>query len=105
MKDKTTRKQYAVKCFTRDQERRQKSYELISQNLNKLYSSYLVNYEFLPEEVWVNSKIAGDGDYPAVIMEWVESKTLGEKLSELCRSEDKTGIFNLACTFDRMALW
>lgn len=105
MKDKSTGKEYAIKCFTRDQERRQKSYELISQNLNKLYSPYLVHYEYLPDEVWVNSRTAGDGDFPAVVMEWIESKTLGEKLSELCRSEDKTGIFELACAFDKMALW
>jgi serine/threonine protein kinase len=105
MKDKTTKKEYAVKCFTRDQERRQKSYELISQNLNKLNSPYLVHYEYLPDEVWVNSRTAGNGDFPAVVMEWVESITLGAKLAELCRKEDKTGIFDLACTFDRMALW
>ncbi len=105
MRDKITGKEFAVKCFTRDQERRQKSYELISQNLNKLYSPYLVHYEYLPDEVWVNSKTAGDGEFPAVVMEWVESKTLGEKLSEFCKRKDKSGIFDLACSFDRMGLW
>lgn len=105
MQDKITGKTFAVKCFTRDQERRQKSYALISQNLSTCNSPYLVQYEYLPDEVWVNSTLAGDKEYPAVIMEWIESKTLGEILTELCIKADKPGIFALACAFDQLALW
>lgn len=105
MRDKVTGKEYAVKCFTRDQERRQMSYSLISRNISACSSPYLVHYEYLSDEVWVNSSMAGNGEFPTVIMEWVESKTLGEKLSELCNKVDKAGIFALACAFDRMAIW
>jgi len=100
-----TGKEFAVKCFVRGQEQRQKSYELISENLNKFCGPYLVHFEYLPDEVRVNSRMAGDDEYPIVIMEWVESKTLGQKLTELCSNADKPGIFLLACAFDRMALW
>ena len=105
MYEEYTGKEFAVKCFIRDQERRQKSYEFISENLNKFCSPYLVHFEYLPNEVRVNSRIAGDDKYPVVITKWVECKTFGQKLTELCGNADKPGIFLLACAFDRMALW
>ena len=105
MKDKFSGKEYAVKCFTRDQERRQISYKLISKYLEKNRNQYFVDYEYLSDEIWVNSKLAGAGEFPAVIMEWVESITLGEKLSELCINEDKNALFEFACAFDKMAYW
>lgn len=105
MQDKHTQKRYALKCFTRDQELRNESYRLISKQLNGTNHPYMVHYEYLNDEIWVNSQLAGDGEFPVLLMEWIESQTLGEYLSILCKNDNKAELFKLACTFDQMAIW
>jgi len=105
MRDKETGKYYAVKYFTRDQENRSESYKLISKHLNATQSPYLVHFEYLEDEILLNSQLAGAREFPALVMEWVESKTLGEKLSELCQEEEQDGLFKLTCAFDQLAVF
>lgn len=105
MQDKETGKYFAVKCFTREQENRRESYKLISKHLNANHSPYLVHYEYLAYEIWVNSHLAGEGEFPALVMEWVEGVTMGVYLRKLCDWNNKYGILHLANRFDQMALW
>ena len=59
----------AVKCFTREQERRTESLEHISAYLETLQSPFIVPYTFLNNEIWVN-----DAEYPVLLMDWVSRK-------------------------------
>jgi len=93
-------KNYAVKVFHRHQEGRTESYKHISKHINNTESPYLVHYDYCENEIEVDGH-----EYPAVIMEWVEGHTLGNYLSELVQNDDKDGIFQLACNFDKMAVW
>jgi serine/threonine protein kinase len=97
---KETGKNYAIKVFHRHQEGRTESYKHINKHINNSESPYLVHYDYCENEIEVDGH-----EYPALIMEWIEGLTLGKFLSELVQNEDKDGIFQLACNFDKMAVW
>jgi uncharacterized protein (TIGR02145 family) len=104
MRCKNTGKFFALKVFHRYQEGRIESYKLISECLENNTSDYLVKYHFLEKEIWVNSH-AGDAEYPAIVMDWVEGKTLGNTLQDLCKKNNFYSLKRLAYAFDEMALW
>jgi serine/threonine protein kinase len=89
----------AVKCFTREQERRTESLGQISAYLETLHSPFIVPYTFLNDEIWVN-----DAEYPVLLMDWVEGVTLGEKVKTLCDARDTEGLHRLSVAFADMAL-
>ena len=99
MRDSRTGKLHAVKCFTREQERRTESLEQISAYLETLHSPFIVPYTFLNDEIWVN-----DAEYPVLLMDWVEGVTLGEKVKTLCDARDTEGLHRLSIAFADMAL-
>jgi Leucine-rich repeat (LRR) protein len=99
MRDSRTGKLHAVKCFTREQERRTESLGQISAYLKTLKSPFIVPYTFLNEGIWVN-----DAEYPVLLMDWVEGVTLGEKVKTLCDARDTEGLHRLSVAFADMAL-
>jgi serine/threonine protein kinase len=99
MRDSRTGKLHAVKCFTREQERRTESLGQISAYLETLQSPFIVPYTFLNDEIWVN-----DAEYPVLLMDWVEGVTLGEKVKTLCDARDTEGLHRLSVAFADMAL-
>jgi uncharacterized protein (TIGR02145 family) len=104
MRCKNTSKFFALKVFHRYQEGRIENYKLISECLENITSDYLVKYHFLEKEIWVNSN-AGDAEYSAIVMDWVEGKTLGNTLHDLCKTNNTYELTKLAYAFDEMALW
>ncbi len=100
MRDTQAGKLHAVKCFTREQERRTESLDNISQYLSTFQSPYIVPYTFLKDEIWVN-----DAEYPFLLMDWVDGVTLGEKVKTLCAARDTVGLHRLTVAFAEMALW
>jgi formylglycine-generating enzyme required for sulfatase activity len=100
MKHRSTGKLLALKCFTRFQERRQESYQLISQHLGSNNSSYLLHYNYLPKEIW-----AAGAEYPVVAMEWADGATLGDYVKEQCRLNNKANLQALARNFEALTAW
>jgi tetratricopeptide (TPR) repeat protein len=105
MRCKNTGKFFALKVFHRYQEGRIENYKLIDDCLSRIDSPFLVKYHFLEKEIWVNSVTAGEGEFPAIILDWVEGKTLGYALQELCKTKDISKLKYLVYAFDEMALW
>ena len=99
MKDTRTGHFKALKCFTRPQERRIESLVAISAHLARVASPYIVPYQFLENEVWVN-----DAEYPIVLMDWVEGMTLGEKVKALCEAQNTGGVHRLSVAFAGLAV-
>ena len=54
MKDIETGKFYALKCFIKDQKGRSEAYRQIAEELNDIYSPYLVSFKYLEKH---NSKV------------------------------------------------
>lgn len=99
MQCEETGRRYALKCFTREQEHRTESFRKISEHLAGLDTPYLLPYEYLEDELWVE-----DADYPVLLMEWVDGDTLDCRLAALCRNGE-TEIARLAGAFDALGVW
>ncbi|MBQ0062492.1 MAG: SEL1-like repeat protein [Prevotella sp.] len=82
MIDVESRKEYAVKCFTKDQQTRSESYSMISRQLDWLKSPYLLNVHYYEYELFVNTKQSLETDYPVLVMDWVDGLTLDRYIAK-----------------------
>lgn len=105
MRHRSSGRLLALKCFTRHQENRAESYRLITECLKDYPSDYLVRYEYYDEELWVNSRAAGDRDFPVLAMDWAEGVTLGEYVRNCCAHNDREALQCLIEEFNWFAFW
>lgn len=103
MKDEQTGKVYAVKCFTKDQEGRSESYKLIADELEFVSSNYLTPIRYLEKELYVDTNQSEETEYPVLLMDWVEGKTLDVYIKD--HSEEKYILEMLAFQFCKLASW
>ncbi|MDY4550589.1 MAG: leucine-rich repeat protein [Parabacteroides sp.] len=103
MQDENSKRLYAVKCFTRDQERRHENYRRIAEELEFVSSPYLVHFRFLEKELFVDTSQGDAEEYPVLVMDWVE----GEPLDRYLRAhlQDTYALQLLAYRFCRMGAW
>ncbi len=81
-------KNYAVKCFTREQEGRDENYRLIFEELNKVDSPYILKIKYLEKEIFVDTNQTDKTEFPVLVMDWVEGKTLSTFLSDIAKEYD-----------------
>ena len=119
MKDYLTGKLHAVKCFLKEQEGRENNYTIISKELQKVDSPYILRVNYLKNELFVDTDQSDENEFPVILMDWVEGKTLSSYLQEqlyayndvidICPAEEEEIIlFELKClprNFIRMASW
>lgn len=91
-------KQYAVRCFHRAQQGREKNYKLICEELAKVSSPYLSPIKYYEKELFVDS-----GEYPVLLMDWVEGMTLDKYIRKVI--DDKKALSKLAINFKNLAIW
>ena len=103
MKDERDGKLYAVKCFTKEQEGRNESYKLIADELKDIDSPYIVPIKYLVKELFVDSKQTDETEFPVLLMDWVDGKTLDKYLRE--NLDDKYALEMLAYRFSQLAQW
>lgn len=89
---------HAVRCFHREQEGRERSYRLICEELAKVSSPYLLPITYLEKELFVES-----GEYPVLLMDWVEGLTLDKYIRK--HINDKRKLRSLADNFRQLAIW
>ena len=101
MQNQQTGAEYALKCFTQDQEGRAEAYRQIMAELRYVDSPYFIDLEYIEEAVW-----AGDFDcaFPAVLMPWVEGEPLDQHIRRLV-SEEPDRLQLVAYKFSVMASW
>ena len=103
MLDVETRKFYALKCFTKEQEGRAEAYHQISEELKNVDSPYLVSLRYLDKELFVDTEQTAETEFPVLLMDWVEGKTLDKYLRE--NLDDKNALEMLAYRFSQLAQW
>lgn len=103
MKNVLTDKFYAIKCFLRDQEGREEAYRMISEVLSDVNSSYLTSITYIEDELFVDSKVTQETEFPVLLMDWVEGKTLDKYIRE--NLDDQYALEMLAYQFSRLAMW
>lgn len=103
MRDINTGKYHAVKCFTRDQENRNKRYKNICSTLTEEESSYLTNFSFHEAELFVDSSQTDETEFPVLLMDWVDGKPLDKFIEEY--SGNPFVLYELCYNFRQMAKW
>ena len=103
MQDTETGKFYALKCFTKEQEGRAEAYHQIADELKDVDSPYLVSLRYLDKELFVDTEQTTETEFPVLLMDWVEGKTLDKYLRE--NLDDKYALEMLAYRFSQLAQW
>ena len=76
MEDANSGKIYAIKCFLKDQEGRTEAYRQITEELEYVSSSFLTPIKYLDKELFVDSSNSTETEFPILLMDWVEGRTL-----------------------------
>ena len=103
MKDIETNKHYAVKCFVKDQIKREERYAKISDELQYISSPYLLHVRYLERELFVSSNGCNEEEFPVLIMDWVEGLPLDVFLKKHLHNKYQREM--LAYRFCKMGAW
>ena len=103
MKDEQNGKFYAVKCFTKEQEGRAEAYREIARELENVTSPYILSIRYLDKELFVDTDQTAETEFPVLLMDWVEGKTLDKYLRD--NLDDKYALEMLAYRFSLLAQW
>ena len=103
MKDESSGKLYAVKCFLREQEGRDIAYQQITDELEYVSSNYLCSIRYFQKELFVDSTVSSDTEFPVLLMDWVEGVTLDKYVHQ--HISDKYALQLVTYQFCRMAAW
>ena len=103
MKDINTGKLHAVKCFIKDQEERNERYAMIAAELEQVKSPYILPIHFLEKELFVDTSQSDETEFPVLVMDWVEGKTLDAYLRENLNNQYRLQM--LAYRFCQMSTW
>lgn len=82
----------AVKCFTRAMPDIEKRYQALSKYIRTAKPPSMLELEYMPSELFVTSSIAPAGDYPVLVMPWLEGATIGGAVETLCRRNNRRAL-------------
>ena len=94
---------HALKCFLRDQEERSERYRMIAEELQYVQSTYLVKFRYLESELFVDVPNTGGGEYPVLLMDWVDGIPLDQYLKTIINKGYEKDL--LAYRFSLLARW
>ena len=103
MQNVNTKQLFAVKCFTREQAKREEHYRKIADELEFTSSPYLLHFSYLEDELFVDTTQGSISNFPIVVMDWAEGVTLDNYLK--AHLHDSYTLQLLAYRFCRMAAW
>ena len=103
MRDEKNDKFYAVKCFLKDQPNRAENYRMIAEELEFVSSSFLTKFQYLENELFVDSANADGEEFPVLLMDWVEGTNLDQYIHQ--HLHDNYQLHLLAYQFSRLSLW
>lgn len=103
MRDEFTGERCALKCFIKDQEGRNNAYRLITNELQSIESDYITYVNYYENELFVDTKQSNHNEFPVVLMDWVEGKTLDAFIRDNLHDEYILSV--LAYRFSLLAEW
>lgn len=95
-------KDYAIKCFTKEQEGRAFAYKRISEYLDSKNSQFLVKFKFLDRELFVDTTQGSINEFPVVQLDWIDGLSLDIYIKSI--KNDKRKRECLAESFREMTL-
>ena len=102
MRDKSTGKYYALKCFTEEQEGRADAYRQIADELDMVDSPYITSVKYMEKELFVDSQCEED-EFPVLLMDWVEGETMETYIA--ANYHNQSAMSMLCYRFGKMAAW
>ena len=102
MKDPKTGRNYALKCFTDEQEGRGEAYRQIAEELEFVDSTYITAVKYLEQELFVDSS-CNDEVFPVLLMDWVDGETMETYIVD--HYADNHSMAMLCYRFCKMAGW
>lgn len=102
MKDPKTGRNYALKCFTDEQEGRSEAYRQIAEELDFVDSTYITAVKYLEQELFVDSN-CNDEVFPVLLMDWVDGETMETYVAD--HYADSHAMAMLCYRFCKMAGW
>ena len=102
MKDPKTGRNYALKCFTDEQEGRGEAYRQIAEELEFVDSTYITAVKYLEQELFVDSS-CNDEVFPVLLMDWVDGETMETYVA--AHYADSHAMAMLCYRFCKMAGW
>ncbi len=96
-------KNYAVKCFTREQYGRETAYIEICKYLKNIKSDYLIKVEYLLNELYVDTNQTDETEFPVLLMDWVDGVTLDKYINRYYGNPFE--LYELCYNFRHMAMW
>ena len=103
MKDESSGKLYAVKCLLKEQEGRDIAYQQITDELEYVSSNYLCSIKYFQKELFVDSTVSSDTEFPVLLMDWAEGVTLDKYVHQ--HISDKYALQLITYQFGNMAAW
>lgn len=103
MKNKHDGKYYALKCFIKEQESRKEGYRLIFNEQNSETENFIVPSHYYENELFVNSKITENKEFPVVVSSWIIGETLDSYI--LANYKNKKILQDISFKFNKLALW
>ena len=102
MKNPKTGRNYALKCFTDEQEGRGEAYRQIAEELEFVDSTYITAVKYLEQELFVDSS-CNDEMFPVLLMDWVDGETMETYVAD--NYADSHAMAMLCYRFCKMAGW
>ena len=103
MRDESTGRLFAVKCFIKEQEGRGERYAKITEELQFVSSPYILHVQYIDRELFVNTTNCDEEEFPVLVMDWVEGQPLDAYLKE--NLDDEYALQMLAYRFCNMGAW
>ena len=103
MRDVSTGRLFAVKCFIKEQEGRSERYAKITEELQFVSSPYILHVQYIDSELFVNSANCDEEEFPVLVMDWVDGQPLDAYLRE--NLDDEYALQMLAYRFCNMGAW
>ncbi len=97
------KKDYAIKCFLREQEERAEAYKQICEYLSGVESEYIVHTEYLENELFVDTSQSDDEEFPVLKMDWVNGVTLERYMDDIRNNQDRR--VSLFKEFQKLSVW
>ena len=74
-------KDYAIKCFLKEQKGRKEAYNQICDYINGIYTKYIVSTSYYEKELFVDTTQTEENEFPVLLMDWVDGLGLSEYIS------------------------
>ena len=103
MRDVSTDRLFAVKCFIKEQVGRGERYAKISEELEFVSSSYILNARYMEHELFVSTSGCDEEEFPVLVMDWVDGQPLDVYLRQNINNTYKLQM--LAYRFCYMGAW